>query len=543
MSNGYFYFPQPQNETVLQFEPKSSAKAALKAALARAKKTKLDIPMYIGGEEIRTGKKQEIRPPHETKHILGHFHVGDASHMKDAIKASLNARESWAHTPWVQRASIFLKAADLLATKYRYDMLAATMLGQSKNAFQAEIDSTCELIDFLRFNVHFLSDIYTQQPISGAGMYNRVEYRALEGFVLAVTPFNFTAIGGNLPTSAAMCGNVVVWKPANTQIYSAQLFMKILKEAGLPDGVINLVYVSGPVVGEVCFSHRDFAGVHFTGSTGVFQGMWKSIGENIAKYKTYPRIVGETGGKDFVLVHPSALEDAVVTALARGAFEYQGQKCSAASRAYLPDNLATSIKKKLVAAVKSMKMGTTEDFTNFVNAVIDEKSFNSIKGYIDAAKKDKSCKILVGGKCDSSKGWFVEPTVIETSDPKYKTMCEEIFGPVLTIYTYKAADFDKVCDLVDSTSEYALTGAVFSQDRYALEKAMKKLTHSAGNFYINDKPSGAVVGQQPFGGGRASGTNDKAGSMLNLYRWLSARTIKETYNPPVDYKYPFMLEK
>ncbi|MBK6332096.1 MAG: L-glutamate gamma-semialdehyde dehydrogenase [Bacteroidetes bacterium] len=543
MSNGYFYFPQPQNETVLQFEPKSSAKAALKAALARAKKTKLDIPMYIGGEEIRTGKKQEIRPPHETKHILGHFHVGDASHMKDAIKASLNARESWAHTPWVQRASIFLKAADLLATKYRYDMLAATMLGQSKNAFQAEIDSTCELIDFLRFNVHFLSDIYTQQPISGAGMYNRVEYRALEGFVLAVTPFNFTAIGGNLPTSAAMCGNVVVWKPANTQIYSAQLFMKILKEAGLPDGVINLVYVSGPVVGEVCFSHRDFAGVHFTGSTGVFQGMWKSIGENIAKYKTYPRIVGETGGKDFVLVHPSAHEDAVVTALARGAFEYQGQKCSAASRAYLPDNLATSIKKKLVAAVKSMKMGTTEDFTNFVNAVIDEKSFNSIKGYIDAAKKDKSCKILVGGKCDSSKGWFVEPTVIETSDPKYKTMCEEIFGPVLTIYTYKAADFDKVCDLVDSTSEYALTGAVFSQDRYALEKAMKKLTHSAGNFYINDKPSGAVVGQQPFGGGRASGTNDKAGSMLNLYRWLSARTIKETYNPPVDYKYPFMLEK
>ncbi|HMT36053.1 MAG TPA: L-glutamate gamma-semialdehyde dehydrogenase [Chitinophagaceae bacterium] len=543
MSNGYFYFPQPQNETVLQFEPKSSTKAALKAALARAKKTKLDIPMYIGGEEIRTGKKQEIRPPHETKHILGHFHVGDASHMKDAIKASLNARESWAHTPWVQRASIFLKAADLLATKYRYDMLAATMLGQSKNAFQAEIDSTCELIDFLRFNVHFLSDIYTQQPISGAGMYNRVEYRALEGFVLAVTPFNFTAIGGNLPTSAAMCGNVVVWKPANTQIYSAQLFMKILKEAGLPDGVINLVYVSGPVVGEVCFSHRDFAGVHFTGSTGVFQGMWKSIGENIAKYKTYPRIVGETGGKDFVLVHPSAHEDAVVTALARGAFEYQGQKCSAASRAYLPDNLATSIKKKLVAAVKSMKMGTTEDFTNFVNAVIDEKSFNSIKGYIDAAKKDKSCKILVGGKCDSSKGWFVEPTVIETSDPKYKTMCEEIFGPVLTIYTYKAADFDKVCDLVDSTSEYALTGAVFSQDRYALEKAMKKLTHSAGNFYINDKPSGAVVGQQPFGGGRASGTNDKAGSMLNLYRWLSARTIKETYNPPVDYKYPFMLEK
>lgn len=543
MSNGYFYFPQPQNEPVLQFAPKSPEKLALKNALAKAKKVKMDIPMYIGSEEVRTGKKQEIRPPHETKHVLGHFHTGDASHMKAAIKASLNAREQWAHTPWVQRASIFLKAADLLATKYRYDMLAATMLGQSKNAFQAEIDSTCELIDFLRFNVHFLSDIYGQQPISGAGMYNRVEYRALEGFVLAVTPFNFTAIGGNLPTSAAMCGNVVVWKPANTQIYSASLFMKILKEAGLPDGVINLVYVSGPVVGEVCFAHPDFAGVHFTGSTGVFQGMWKSIGENISKYKTYPRIVGETGGKDFVLVHPSANEDAVVAALARGAFEYQGQKCSAASRAYLPDNLAAGIKKKLVAAVKSMKMGTTEDFTNFVNAVIDEKSFNNIKNYIDAAKKDKSCKILVGGKCDKSKGWFVEPTIIETSDPKYKTMCEEIFGPVLTIYTFKGTDFEKVCDLVDTTSEYALTGAVFSQDRYALEKAMKKLTHSAGNFYINDKPSGAVVGQQPFGGGRASGTNDKAGSMLNLYRWLSARTIKETYNPPVDYKYPFMLEK
>ena len=543
MSNGYFYFSQPQNEPVLQFAPKSPEKLALKNALAKAKKVKMDIPMYIGSEEVRTGKKQEIRPPHETKHVLGHFHTGDASHMKAAIKASLNAREQWAHTPWVQRASIFLKAADLLATKYRYDMLAATMLGQSKNAFQAEIDSTCELIDFLRFNVHFLSDIYGQQPISGAGMYNRVEYRALEGFVLAVTPFNFTAIGGNLPTSAAMCGNVVVWKPANTQIYSASLFMKILKEAGLPDGVINLVYVSGPVVGEVCFAHPDFAGVHFTGSTGVFQGMWKSIGENISKYKTYPRIVGETGGKDFVLVHPSANEDAVVAALARGAFEYQGQKCSAASRAYLPDNLAAGIKKKLVAAVKSMKMGTTEDFTNFVNAVIDEKSFNNIKNYIDAAKKDKSCKILVGGKCDKSKGWFVEPTIIETSDPKYKTMCEEIFGPVLTIYTFKGTDFEKVCDLVDTTSEYALTGAVFSQDRYALEKAMKKLTHSAGNFYINDKPSGAVVGQQPFGGGRASGTNDKAGSMLNLYRWLSARTIKETYNPPVDYKYPFMLEK
>jgi 1-pyrroline-5-carboxylate dehydrogenase len=444
---------------------------------------------------------------------------------------------------WVDRASIFLKAADLLATKYRFDMLAATMLGQSKNPFQAEIDSTCELIDFLRFNVSFLNDIYAQQPISGAGMYNRVEYRSLEGFVLAVTPFNFTAIGGNLPTSAAMCGNVVVWKPANTQIYSANLFMKIMKEAGLPDGVINLVYASGPVVGEICFGHKEFAGVHFTGSTGVFQGMWKSIGENIAKYRSYPRIVGETGGKDFVLAHPTAQVDALVAALARGAFEYQGQKCSAASRAYIPDNIAAEVKKKLVAAVKTMKMGSTEDFSNFVNAVIDEKSFKNIKKYIDAAKKDKTCKILVGGKCDSTKGWFVEPTIIETTNPKYTTMCEEIFGPVLTIYTYKASEFDKACELVDSTSEYALTGAVFSQDRYALANAMKKLQHSAGNFYINDKPTGAVVGQQPFGGARASGTNDKAGSMLNLYRWLSARTIKETYNPPTDYRYAFLGEK
>lgn len=542
MSNGHFHFPQPKNETVLQFAPGSKEKELLKKALASAKKKKLDIPMYIGSEEVRTGKKFDIRPPHETKHVLGHFHQGEEKHVKEAINAALKAQEKWSQMPWVQRASIFLKAADLLATKYRYDMLAATMLGQSKNPFQAEIDSTCELIDFLRFNVHFLNDIYQQQPISGEGMYNRVEYRPLEGFVLAVTPFNFTAIGGNLPTSAAMCGNVVVWKPANTQIYSANLFMQILREAGLPDGVINLVYVSGPTVGKVCFSHRDFAGVHFTGSTGVFQEMWKQIGNNIAQYRTYPRIVGETGGKDFVLAHPSAQADAVVAALARGAFEYQGQKCSAASRAYLPDNLANEIKKKLVAEVKTMKMGSTENFSNFVNAVIDEKAFNTIKKYIDGAKKDKRCKILAGGKCDSSKGWFIEPTIIETTDPKYTTMCEEIFGPVLTIYTYAEKDFDKVCELVDSTSDYALTGAVFSQDRYALEKAMRKLTHAAGNFYINDKPTGAVVGQQPFGGGRASGTNDKAGSMLNLYRWLSARTIKETFNPPVDYRYPFLSQ-
>ena len=543
MSHGHFHFPQPHNEPVLAFAPKSPEKLALKKALTAAKKKALDIPMYIGDKEVRSGKKVAITPPHETKHILGHFHAGTAEHVEAAISAALNAKAAWEHMPWVQRASIFMKAADLLATKYRFDMLAATMLGQSKNAFQAEIDSTCELIDFLRFNVHFLDQIYAQQPVSGPGMYNRVEYRALEGFVLAVTPFNFTAIGGNLPTSAAMCGNVVVWKPANTQIYSANLFMKILKEAGLPDGVINLVYVSGPTVGDICFKHRDFAGVHFTGSTGVFQGMWKTIGENIARYRSYPRIVGETGGKDFVLVHPSADVDAVVAGLARGAFEFQGQKCSAASRAYLPESLATAIKKKLVAEVKTMKMGTTEDFTNFINAVIDEKAFNSIKKYIDGAKKDKRCKILVGGNCDSKKGWFIEPTVIETNDPKYTTMCEEIFGPVLTIYTYKDAEFEQVCHLVDSTSDYALTGAVFSQDRYALQYALKALSQSAGNFYINDKPTGAVVGQQPFGGARASGTNDKAGSMLNLYRWLSARTIKETLNPVTDYRYSFLKEK
>jgi len=416
------------------------------------------------------------------------------------------------------------------------------MLGQSKNAFQAEIDSTCELIDFLRFNVHFLSEIYKQQPISAPGMHNRLEWRGLEGFVLAVTPFNFTAIGGNLPTSAAMCGNVVVWKPANTQIYSAQLFMRILKEAGLPDGVINLIYVDGPTIGKVCFSHRDFAGVHFTGSTGVFNNMWKVIGENMGMYKSYPRIVGETGGKDFVVAHKSADVDAVVTALARGAFEFQGQKCSAASRAYIPSNLADEILRKLVAAINTMKMGTVEDFTNFVNAVIDEKSYTSITRYITNAKKNKKVKIIAGGNFSKTKGYFIEPTVIVTKDPKSVTMCEEIFGPVLTIYVYPAEQFEKTLKLVDSTSPYALTGAILSQDRAAVELATNELRNAAGNFYINDKPTGAVVGQQPFGGARASGTNDKAGSALNLYRWLSARTIKETYNPPVHYGYPFLQE-
>ncbi|OYZ00322.1 MAG: 1-pyrroline-5-carboxylate dehydrogenase [Sphingobacteriia bacterium 28-36-52] len=542
MSIGTFSYPMPANEPVLQFAPGSPEKAALKKALAEAKKKQLDIPMYIGGKAVRTDKKTAIHPPHELAHVLGHFNAGEEKHAHLAIASALQAKEKWAAMSWENRAHIFLKAADLLATKYRFQMLAATMLGQSKNAFQAEIDSTCELIDFLRFNVHFLSEIYKQQPISAPGMHNRLEWRPLEGFVLAVTPFNFTAIGGNLPTSAAMCGNVVVWKPANTQIYSAQLFMRILKEAGLPDGVINLIYVDGPTIGKVCFSHRDFAGVHFTGSTGVFNNMWKVIGENMGMYKSYPRIVGETGGKDFVVAHKSADVDAVVTALARGAFEFQGQKCSAASRAYIPSNLADEILRKLVAAISTMKMGTVEDFTNFVNAVIDEKSYNSITRYITNAKKNKKVKIIAGGNFSKAKGYFVEPTVIVTKDPKSVTMCEEIFGPVLTIYVYPAEQFEKTLKLVDSTSPYALTGAILSQDRAAVELATNELRNAAGNFYINDKPTGAVVGQQPFGGARASGTNDKAGSALNLYRWLSARTIKETYNPPVHYGYPFLQE-
>ncbi len=543
MSLGYFSYPMPVNEPVLQYAPGSSERAALKQTLAELKKKPVDIPMYIGGKAVRTGKKIAIHPPHEIAHTLGFFHAGEEKHVHQAIDAALKAKEAWAEMSWENRAHIFLKAADLLATKYRFHMNGTTMLGQSKTAYQAEIDSACELIDFLRFNVHFLSEIYKQQPISSPGMHNRLEWRPLEGFVLAITPFNFTAIGGNLPTSAAMCGNVVVWKPANTQVYSAQMFMRILKEAGLPDGVINLVYVDGPTLGKVCFSHREFAGVHFTGSTGVFNSMWKTIGENIANYRSYPRIVGETGGKDFVIAHKSADVDAVVTALARGAFEFQGQKCSAASRAYIPSNMASAVKTKLVAAINSMKMGTVEDFGNFITAVIDEKSYTSITKYIAKAKRDKKASIWVGGNYSKSKGYFIEPTVIEAKDPKYVTMCEEIFGPVLTIYVYNADKFEETLKLVDNTSPYALTGAILSQDREAVELATNKLRNAAGNFYINDKPTGAVVGQQPFGGARASGTNDKAGSMLNLYRWLSARTIKETYNPPVDYKYPFLASE
>ena len=540
MHNAYFHYAEPKNEPVLNYAPGSPERKALQQAIKDLKSETRDIPMYIGGAEVRTGTTKEIRPPHETAHVLANFHAGSEEHVRQAIAASLAARKQWSETPWEHRAAVFMKAAELLATKYRYRMNAATMLGQSKNAYQAEIDAACELIDFLRFNVYFLTEIYKQQPLSPQGFHNRMEYRPLEGFVLAVTPFNFTAIGGNLPTAPAMCGNVVVWKPANTQIYSASVFMEILREAGLPDGVINLIYTDGPTVGQVCFDHPDFTGVHFTGSTGVFQNMWKSIGNNIHKYKTYPRIVGETGGKDFVFAHPTANADSVVANLARGAFEYQGQKCSAASRAYLPSNLAEYIKEKLVAEVKTMKMGPVDDFTNFVNAVIDEKSFNSLTKYIDAVKESNGkAKIICGGHYDKSKGWFIEPTIIETTDPNYVTMCEELFGPVLTIHTYEADQWESLLDTVDRTSGYALTGAIFAQDRYALEVMTRKLIDSAGNFYINDKPTGAVVGQQPFGGARASGTNDKAGSMLNLYRWLSARTIKETYVPVTDYRYPF----
>ena len=540
MSLGYFSYPLPTNEPVLSYAPGTAEREALKKTLAELKNQQLDIPMYIGDEEVRTNNRYPLHPPHEIAHTLGYYHEGDETHVKQAIECALDAKEAWALMNWEDRAAIFLKAADLIATKYRYHMNVTTMLGQSKNVFQAEIDSVCELIDFLRFNVHFLSEIYKQQPISAIGMHNRMEWRPLEGFVLAITPFNFTAIGGNLPTAPAMCGNVVIWKPAHTQIYSAQMFMRILKEAGLPDGVINLVYISGPTLGKVCFSHRDFAGVHFTGSTGVFNYMWKTIGENVGNYKSYPRIVGETGGKDFVIAHCTADPKVVATALLRGAFEYQGQKCSAASRAYIPTNMADKVKQLLIEGVNSFKMGTVEDFENFINAVIDEASFDRIVNYINNAKASQHASILAGGEYDKSKGYFIQPTIIEAKDPKYVSMCEEIFGPVLTIYIYDEHLFGETLHLVDETSPYALTGSVIAADRYAIELATERLRNAAGNFYINDKPTGAVVGQQPFGGARASGTNDKAGSMLNLYRWLSARTIKETFVPPTDYRYPFL---
>lgn len=540
MAKGFFNVPYPKNEPVLSYAPGSKERAELRKALDEARNHVFDIPMYIGAEEVRTGAKQAVSPPHDHKHVLGYFHQGDRSHVEQAIEAALAARVLWSNLSWEHRASIFLRAADLIAGPYRYKLNAATMLGQSKNAYQAEIDSACELIDFLRFNVYFMSQIYHEQPESSPGMWNRMEYRPLEGFTFAVTPFNFTAIAGNLPSSMALMGNTVVWKPANSQIYAASMIMEIFREAGLPDGVINLIYVDGPTAGDVVFKHPDFAGIHFTGSTKVFQSMWKAIGENIQRYKAYPRIVGETGGKDFVMVHKSAHAKEVATALVRGAFEYQGQKCSAASRAYIPSNLWEDVKNYMIDDLKSIRMGGTEDFGNFVNAVIDEKSFDSIVNYIEGAKRSPLNEIVAGGGYDKSKGYFVEPTIIESKDPSSTTMCEEIFGPVLTIYVYHAENFEDTLDLVDRTSPYALTGSIISRDRYAIEMATKKLVNAAGNFYINDKPTGAVVGQQPFGGARASGTNDKAGAKMNLMRWVSARSIKETFVPAVDYRYPFL---
>lgn len=543
MATGFFNVPTPKNEPVKSYAPNSPEKIALKAALAEARSKQIDIPMYIGSEQVMTNDKHAVSPPHDHQHVLGHYSMGDASHVTMAIEAALAAREKWANLSWEHRATIFLKAADLLAGHYRAEINAATMLGQSKNAYQAEIDAACEMIDFLRFNVHYAAQIYSEQPQSSEGVWNRLEHRPLEGFVFALTPFNFTAIAGNLPTSAALMGNVCVWKPALSQVYAANVLMKVFKEAGVPDGVINLIYVDGPVAGDVIFSHPDFAGIHFTGSTKVFQHIWKTIGDNLALYKSFPRIVGETGGKDFVVAHSSADAKALAVALVRGAFEYQGQKCSAASRAYVPANLWKDVQSYMVADLASMKMGVTEDFSNFINAVIDEKSFDKIANYITNAKQDPRVTVVAGGNFDKSKGYFIEPTVLLTTDPMYTTMCEEIFGPVLTIYVYEPEKFEETLELVDKTSPYALTGSIFAQDRYVIEMASKKLVNAAGNFYINDKPTGAVVGQQPFGGARASGTNDKAGSILNLLRWVSPRTIKETLVSPVDYRYPFLAEE
>ncbi len=543
MLKGFFNVPAPVNEPVLNYGPRSVERAALTAALHEARATVADIPMYIGNQEVRTGKTVEIRAPHEHKHVLATYHEGEANHVQAAIDAALGAKAAWENMPWEQRAAIFLKAADLLAGPYRAKINAATMLGQSKNAYQAEIDAACEFIDFLRFNVDYMTQIYAEQPVSGKGIWNRVEYRPLEGFIFAITPFNFTAIAGNLCASAAMMGNVVVWKPAPTQVYAANVTMQVFLEAGVPPGVINLIYSDGPIAGDIIFNHPDFAGLHFTGSTGVFQNLWKTIGTNIHKYKTYPRIVGETGGKDFVLAHPSANVDVLNVALLRGAFEYQGQKCSAASRAYVPRSLWPALKEKLVKDIASFKVGPVEDFENFINAVIDERSFDRLAKYIDDANADPSVEVIAGGTYDKSQGWFINPTIIKVTDPKYVTMCNELFGPVLTLYVYDDAEFDSIMDVIDTTSNYALTGSIISQDRYAIARATERLKNAAGNFYVNDKPTGAVVGQQPFGGARGSGTNDKAGSMLNLLRWVSPRTIKETFDPPIDYRYPFLTKE
>ncbi|WPP48442.1 L-glutamate gamma-semialdehyde dehydrogenase [Catalinimonas niigatensis] len=544
MSTGFYKVPTPTNEPVYEYAPGTSERKALQATLKALKEQPVEVPLYIGNEQIKTGSKKRLSSPHNHGVTLGHYHEGDASHVEQAIDSALNVKESWENMPWEQRANIFLKAAELISGPYRYQMNAATMLGQSKTAHQSEIDSVCELIDFLRFNVHFMSEIYAQQPpISPKGIWNRLEQRPLEGFIFAITPFNFTAIAGNLPAAPAMMGNVVVWKPAETQLYAANLVMKIFREAGLPDGVINMINVDGPVAGEVVFKHPDFAGLHFTGSTKVFKQLWKTIGKNIDLYRSYPRVVGETGGKDFIMAHKSADAKALATAMIRGAFEFQGQKCSAASRVYMPNNLWEEVKGYLLEDLKHLRMGDVEDFSNFMGAVISEVAFDKIARYIDGAREDELAEIIAGGEYDKSKGYFIQPTIIQAHDPKYTTMQEEIFGPVLTVYVYQAERFEETLELVDQTSPYALTGAIFSQDRAAIELANRKLRHSAGNFYINDKPTGAVVGQQPFGGARGSGTNDKAGAMINLLRWVSPRTIKETFAPPKDFRYPFMGEE
>lgn len=532
--------PQAKNEPVKSYAPGDTETLNLKSKLQEMKNTPVDIPMYIGSKEIFTEEKISMHPPHEINHTLGTFNKGNASHVEAAISAALEAKESWAKMPWESRAAIFLRAADLLAGPYRDRMNAATMLAQSKNAMQAEIDAACEMIDFFKFNVQYMSEIYAQQPPENSpGVWNQLEYRPLEGFVFALSPFNFTSIAANLCSAPAMMGNTVVWKPAETQIYSAQVIMELYKEAGLPDGVINLVYVDGPTTGDIIFNHRDFAGIHFTGSTGVFRHIWKTIGNNIDKYRSYPRIVGETGGKDFVMVHASADINQVNTALVRGSFEFQGQKCSAASRAYIPQSMWTKLKPILVETTNSLKMGTTEDFSNFINAVIDQKSFDKISSYIDRVNESSEAEVIAGGSYDDSDGYFIRPTIIETTNPAYASMCDELFGPVLSIYVYPDNEYEKTLHLVDNTSEYALTGAIYAKGREDINIALDILRNSAGNFYINDKPTGAVVGQQPFGGARGSGTNDKAGAPINLMRWTSMRTIKETFVSPLSYEYPF----
>ena len=540
MSNGFYNVPIAVNEPVKTYAPESPERTELLAEYKRMNSTTIDIPMYIGDKKIFTNDKRNLTPPHEHGHVIGTSNYGGEQEVRDAIDAAMTARKKWANMSWEHRASIFLKAADLLAGPFRAKLNAATMLAQSKNVMQAEIDAACELIDFFRFNVKYMSQLYKEQPESLPGMWNRLEHRPLEGFIFALTPFNFTSICANLCAAPAMLGNVVVWKPAETQIYSAQVIMELFQAAGLPDGVINMVTVSGKEISKVVFQDKNFAGLHFTGSTDVFRTLWKEIGNNIEKYKSYPRIVGETGGKDFIIAHKSAVPTEVATAITRGGFEFQGQKCSAASRAYVPSNLWENIKTQIVADTEDFKMGSPEDTSNYINAVISEKAFNSISSYIDFAKKAKDAEIIAGGNYDKSVGYFIEPTIIVTTNPKFKTMVEEVFGPVMTIYVYDENKWEETLELVDNTSEYALTGAILSVDRYAAEFATKALENAAGNFYINDKPTGAVVGQQPFGGARGSGTNDKAGSILNLLRWVSPRTIKETFVPATDYKYPFL---